>query len=306
MDVKETKFIDINDIKIINEGSRAFKTLSFAKDQEKSSNELCFFDKSKITNDYELFLQNGLEPNKSLNCSISMNINNPQPNQEYKMLLYAKENDKIISDPFEIIIKTNKDEDPMEQKEIQANAIYEEIKNQFSEHEDLINKDVIIETLLKNDLNKDVIINDINNKIKEKNTGKKKKKRKKRRKYKNKNQKEKNEKAEKVYEELNFDNVTLDKKEVLDYIKEKEFDIIEVQKWIDEKKPKINPPPGSGQEHEPNEVEEKVNQIYNELEETYGISGFFEEEVTKGKIRELKLDRILIKKWIEDTLIDGK
>ena len=48
------------------------------------------------------------EPNQSLPYTISMNINNPKPGQEYKAIIYAKENKDIISDPFEIIIKINK------------------------------------------------------------------------------------------------------------------------------------------------------------------------------------------------------
>ena len=49
----------------------------------------------------------------------------------------------------------------------QANQIYEEIKIQFPNHNNLINKDDIINKLIKNNLNKNEIINDINNKIKE-------------------------------------------------------------------------------------------------------------------------------------------
>ena len=79
-----------------------------------------------------------LKPNESLNCNISMTINNAQPGLKYNIILNAKENNEIISDPFEIIIKINKpQEDQMKQKQIQANQIYDEIKSQFLNHEDI-------------------------------------------------------------------------------------------------------------------------------------------------------------------------
>ena len=45
--------------------------------------------------------------------------------------------------------------------------------------------------------------------------------------------------------------------------------------------------------------DEKVNQIYNQLEAEYGISGFVEEEIAKNKIRELKYDYEQLYDWIE-------
>ena len=293
IEMKDANFININDIKIKNEGNRSAHKLFFVKNKEKSSNDFCFYGNSKATDEYKLSMPGELKPNESLNFNISMNINNPKPGQEYKAIINAKENDEIISDPFEIIIKINKPKeeiDPMKQKQNKANQIYEEIKNRFAAHEDLVNKDNIINKLMDNNLNKDEIINDINKAIKEK------------------EQKEINEKAEKVYNELNMDNVNLDKKEVLDYIKENQFNKEEVQNWIDSKKPKEEPQPQPNPAPNPanDDFEKKVDEIYKELEEEYGISGFIEEEAAKEKIRELKLDRAAINEWIENTLINGQ
>ena len=284
IEMKDAKFININDIKIKNVGNISAHKLFFIKNKEKSSNDFCFFGNSKETDEYELSMPGELKPNELLNCNLSMMINNAQPGQEYNITLNATENKEIISEPFEIIIKINKPkEDPIEQKQTQANKIYEEIKNQFLEHEDLVNKNEIINKLIQNDLNKDAIINEINNAIKEK------------------EQKEINSKAEKVYNELNMDNVNLDKNEVLNYIKEKQFNKEEVQKWIDEKKPK----PKQEKANPVNDkLEEEVNKIYQELEDDYAISGFIEEEAAKDEIRRLNLDREAINKWIENTLIN--
>ena len=51
--------------------------------------------------------------------------------------------------------------------------------------------------------------------------------------------------------------------------------------------------------------EELVDQLYQELEDEYGISGFISEKDAKDKIRELKYDREKINEWIENTLING-
>ena len=49
--------------------------------------------------------------------------------------------------------------------------------------------------------------------------------------------------------------------------------------------------------------DEKVNQIYNQLEAEYGISGFITEEIAKNKIRELKCDYEQLYDWIESKVM---
>ena len=51
--------------------------------------------------------------------------------------------------------------------------------------------------------------------------------------------------------------------------------------------------------------DEKVDKIYDDLEEEYGISGFIDEDAAKEKIRELEYDRERINQWIEEELING-
>ena len=116
IDVKESKFININDIKIINSGERIAKSLYFVIDKEKSSNELCFYGNLKETNKYDISLQNEFGPKKDNPCSLSLSINNPQPDKEYKMIIYVEEKGKKVSDDLQIVIKIKKAEDPMQQK----------------------------------------------------------------------------------------------------------------------------------------------------------------------------------------------
>ena len=328
IEMKDAKFININDIKIKNVGNISAHKLFFIKNKEKSSNDFCFYGNSKETDEYELSMPGELKQNESLNCNISMTINNPQPGQKYNIILNAKENNEIISDPFEIIIRINKpQEDPLKQKQTQANQIYEEIKNKFPNHNNLINKDEIINKLINNNLNKNEIINDINNKIKEI------------------TQKENEAKAEQIYNELNLNNINIDKNEIISIIKEKNFDKEEVQKWIDEKAKIQNKEKAqnlynnlkNGQNLDfskcPNEEailnkiielkfneneirnffkaagkeeeDPKVIEIFNELEDGYNLTSLKEKEEIIEKIKELKCDRDKIDKWVE-AVINGE
>ena len=266
-----------------------------------------------------------LKPNESLNCNISVTINNPQPEKEYKAIIYSKENNEIISEPFEIIIKINKPkEDPIEQKQIQANQIYEEIKEQFPNHNSLINKDEIINKLISNNLNRYEIINDINNKINEM------------------QQKEDEEKAEQIYDELNINNINIDKNEIISIIKEKNFDKEEIQKWLNEKakiqkkekaqnlynkirnEQNLDFSKCNNEEAILNKIIElkfneneirnffkageedpEVIEIFNELEDGYNITSLKKKEEVIAKIKELKCDRDKIDKWVE-AVINGE
>ena len=328
IEMKDAKFININDIKIKNVGNISAHKLFFIKNKEKSSNDFCFFGNSKATDEYELSMPGELKPNESLNCNISMAINNAQPGQKYNIILNAKENKEIISEPFEIIIRINKpQEDPLKQKQTQANQIYEEIKNKFPNHNNLINKDEIINKLINNNLNKNEIINDINNKIKEI------------------TQKENEAKAEQIYNELNLNNINIDKNEIISIIKEKNFDKEEVQKWLVEKAKIQNKQKAQNlynnlrneqnldfskcaneeailnkiielkfNENEirnffkvaRNEEEDpKVMEIFNELEDGYNLTSLKEKEEIIEKIKELKCDRDKINEWVE-AIISGE
>ena len=216
----------------------------------------------------------------------------------------------------------------------QANQIYEEIKIQFPNHNNLINKDDIINKLIKNNLNKNEIINDINNKIKEI------------------EQKEKEAKAEQIYDELNLNNINIDKNEVIEIIKNKNFDKEEIQKWIDEKAQKQNKEKAQNLYNNlrnaqnldfskcPNEeailnkiielkfneneirnffkkeddpYEKLVQKIFDQIEDEYNVTGFIEEEAAKDKIREIiennngdeEKSKQAAQDWITEELVNG-
>ena len=229
------------------------------------------------------------------------------------MLIYVKEkkDDEELSDPLEIIIKINKIEDPNEQRKKQANQIYEEIKKELLEYQDLMNKDKIINKLLSNNLNKEEIINYIiskKKKVPEKKLTD-------------------DEKAEKIFEELKFYNTNFNREEIIALIKEKNFQKEIVENWINEKISqeiydeliKLDNVDKTKIIKEKEEVLKKmvelqfdkeeielfyiIDKLYNELEDEYNISGFIDEEEAKNKIRELKCNKELLIEWISNNLI---
>ena len=48
-----------------------------------------------------------------------------------------------------------------------------------------------------------------------------------------------------------------------------------------------------------------IQRVYNELEDEYGISAFFDEEMTKEKIKELHYDKEAITYLVENVLLGG-
>ena len=336
LDTKSAKFFNIDNVKIVNIGVHSYKNLCFVKDRENSSEEINFWSTNKNNYIHELTMAGQFEPNDTGNFSISLGIDNPKPNQIYKIVIYVREkkSNKNLSEAFEINVEIKQDEDPMKQIQKKAEEIYEELKEEFHDYEKLINKNDIINQLLKNDLNKEEIKKSLNAKI----------------------QKIKeeldNERAEQTFKELEFygfdlgkeqmlnlikqqkfnkeylqnyinerisqqiyDNINnLDevdfsnnsKEEVLNKIKELNFNVDEIKEFYKKKKvdnPVVNPANEGGNG---NDDDEDVNNLYQELEDEYGISGFIDEEAAKAKIRELNCNRDQIVDWIENNLLNGE
>ena len=330
VDVKNSKFINIDNISIINVGFQSYKNLIFSKDMAKSSKEINFFGNYKNVGIYELTMTGPFEPNNNANFTISLSIENAKPNQTYKLVIYVKEkfSDKIISEPFEIYIRISQAEDPIEQKQKMAEQIFEELKIEFKEHENLIVKNEIINQLLTNNLDKEEIKNSLKEKIQQD------------------KEEQINQKAEQLYNEFNFYNCEFDKNGIITLIKKENLDKENVQNSINQmvaekiynklseleevdiknvnkddvlkkikdlnfnmnelkeakKKKKIEEPvvnPGR-------DDDEEVNKLYDELDEEYGISGFIEEDAAKQKIRDFELNRDKIIDWIENSLLSGE
>jgi len=336
-DVKEAKFLNIDNIRMTNEGIHSYKNLCFVKDEENSSEEINFLGHNKHTDIFELTMAGEFEPNSNANFNISVAINNPKPEQIYKMVIYVREknSNKNLSEPLEIIVKTKQAEDPIQQRQKRAEAIYEDLKNEFHDYENLVDKNEIINQLLENDLDKEAIKKSLNAKIQEI------------------KEKQNNEKSEQIFKELEFYGFNFGKEQMISLIKENNFNKENVQNYINERiseqiydnlsksddvdfknnskedvlnkikelnfnvdgikevykkgklvDPIVNPANEGGNEGG-NGDDEEVDKLYQELEDEYGISGFIEEEAAKAKIRELNCNRDQIVDWIENNLLNG-
>ena len=335
LDTKNAKFFNIDNVKIVNIGVHSYKNLCFVKDRENSSEEINFWSTNKNNYIHELTMAGQFEPNDTGNFNITLGIDNPKPNQIYKIVIYVREkkSNKNLSEAFEISVEI-KQEDPMKQIQKKAEEIYEELIEEFHDYEKLINKNDIINQLLNNDLNKEEIKKSLNSKIQKI------------------KEEQDNERAEQLYKELEFysfdfgkeqmlnlikqqnfnkeylqnyinervsqqiyDNINnLDevdfnnnsKEEVLNKIKELNFNVDEIKELYRKKKvdnPVVNPANEGGNG---NDDDEEVNNLYQELEDEYGISGFIDEEAAKAKIRELNCNRDQIVDWIENNLLNGE
>ena len=317
LDIKQAKYFNIDNIRITNIGEQSYENLCFYKDKANSSKDFGFFN-DKNFEFHELTLAGEFEPEESMNFNISLRIDNARSNQIYKMVIYVREKNsrKNLSDPFEICIRIINNDDPIQQRQNIVNKIYEEIRNEFKDYDYLLNKNEIINQLLENNLNKEEIKKSINDKIKQI--------------QKNKIEEEK---AEILYKELNIDNLNINKDEIIDLIKEKNFNKENIQNLINTKKCeqifdiliKSNEFDIKQQNKEKVfkkivelnfnideikkfyiEEEKIVNDLYKKINEDYDLPGFIDEKEAKQKFRELNCNKELIIEWIENELFMAK
>ena len=113
LDIKNSKFINIDDIKIINIGNKSYKNLIFVKDGDNSSNDINFFGDYKNSKIHGLTKTDKFNPNDTANFNISLSIDHPKQNEEYKMIIYVREKgkDENLSGSLEIYIKITQEYD---------------------------------------------------------------------------------------------------------------------------------------------------------------------------------------------------
>ena len=306
LDIKDAKFINIDNIRITNVGHEVYKNLNFVRDKNNSSNDIYFFSNSANSEEQELTMPGEFEHDDSHKFNTNLMIKYPKPNQTYKMIIYVREknDDENLSEPLEIIIKTNQIEDPIQQRQKQANQIYEKIKIEFLDYEYLIDKDEIINQLLDNNLNEGEIKKNIISKINEI------------------KEKQRNDEIEKIFKELEFYDMDFNKEVIINLIKEKNLEKEKVQNWIKEQKSEliydelnksddVDISKVSKEEVLKNIIklnfkideikklypifyseydEEKIKEIIDYLEDIYGVLGKIGEDKLRKKIIELKMD----------------
>jgi len=275
INIKDSTYFFINDIKILNTTNKSYEKLCFIKDEENSSNEITFFNNSKKINKYELKINDELEPNNSIKINIPLDITNAQYGHIYKMRIYIIEQDRYISSPFDITITINKKVENKEEIKKDFNKKYndkeiisekaEKIYNELNLKNTNNDKKEIISIIIENNFNKEndqkFIIEQLKNR------------------------------ARNLYiefrnsSELDFSKYS--EEEIINKIIELNFDSKNIKKFfiIDEN-------------------EKMVNEIYTEFERDYEVSSFIDEEIIKNKIRELNFDKNKINEWIETFLIN--
>lgn len=351
IDENEAKFINSPEIEIENIGKKTYKKLYFIRDESKSSKDFIFMENSKNYNIHQLSFEKDFTPESKGSHQIDLRINNPKQNNPYTLIIFVKEDPKKgkISGPLKIIIKIKGKEqvsskvvvknEEIEQKKIleeKAKSLYQEYNNKFdllliSSQEEVINK--LIE--YKNDTNQ--IDNWIKNKFDEKdknlyielnlsnicdeNEAKEKFKEYKYDKnkindwIKQKNEEKNNKKAEDIYIKLNTAlnfSEKINKNEVLEKIKNLEFNEEEIGKWLKEQiqeEPQQNDAQGEadqGNQGEPGgdggDEDPRLQELVDKFDEEYNILTIIDEDEFKKVIIKLNYDEQNIRKYIEKKL----
>ena len=323
LDIKKSKFFTIDNIIIKNTGNNSYRNLCYVIDEVNSDKDIKFFGNDRQINMTEITMNGDFEHNDELKSSITLTIKNPEVDKEYKLIIQVKEKNKnkILSHPLEIYIKLKQYEDPIQQKQNKAILIYEELRKGYPGNEDLINKDEIIDKYMNDTFNKDEFKKSIDEKIKEK------------------EEKQNEERAESIYNKLNIDNIDINKNEIMSFIKQQNFDEEKVKNLIENKKlekaekiynelSQLNdvklPEKDQAmkkiieQNYDVNVIKElyknnnadqkedpRVDEIYAEVDNDYGVSSFMDENVVKAKIKELNYDKEKVKEWVEEALLNN-
>ena len=315
LDKKKAGYIPIEKIKIKNISKKSFKSLTFFLDKEKSFKDFHFF--GNLEDEYQCqdlsIVGAILPPGEIQEFDSVLSIKNPEPGKCYKMYIYVVDDKKNkLSKNFEIIVKIKKpkdEEDPKKIMEKKINQIYEELINEINNLENIVN------------------INNLKDKIKEKNCDK--------------NavkswilEKIKKTKAENIYNELIKSIETeITKNEIIEKIINENKNLEEIKEWVKEQN-KIKEQEKAEliyeeiskeinlDDKDKNEVlnkiielkfdKEQIKEFYNknvdelaekmyeELDEEYNVSGYFDEDEVKEKIKEYNYDREKIIKWTEE------
>ena len=156
---------------------------------------------------------------------------------------------------------------------------------------------------------------------------------------KEKEEKQNEERAESIYNKLNIDNIDINKNEIISFIKQQNFDEEKVKNLIENKKlekaekiynelSQLNdvklPEKDQAmkkiieQNYDVNVIKElyknnnadqkedpRVDEIYAEVDNDYGVSSFMDENVVKAKIKELNYDKEKVKEWVEEALLNN-
>ena len=277
--VNSCKFITIDNIKVKNIGRQAFKNLYFVKDEKESSEDIIFVGNDKSNKIHKLSLDGEFNPSEETNHSFNLKINYPKVNYNYNLFIYVreKENGPNLSNSLKIVINVKEsDEDRIKkEQEEEEKKKQEELKKQEEERKKQ-------EELKKKQ---------------EEEERKKQEELKKRQEEEKRKQEEEQKKIDSLFDKLNEEfNSKLQKEEIVQKIKEYDFDEEKIKEYIKKKIGDNNNIDYQGLN------KDEVENLYNELDQEFNLSSIMNKEEVIAKIIELKCDRDSLNDWIFEKL----
>ena len=133
IELKECKFFNLEGIIVENCGDKAFKNLFFVNESQ-DKNVVILGNKKSA---HKLSLDGVFEPNQKGNHTMSLKIEDPKPNSQYKLCLYVREktDGPNLSKPLYLTIKVKESEEDIRKKEEERRKNEEE-ENRRKEEED--------------------------------------------------------------------------------------------------------------------------------------------------------------------------
>ena len=277
------KFITIDNIKVKNIGSQPLKSLLFVKDEKESSEDIIFVGNDKSNKSHKLSLDGEFNPSEETNHSFNLKINYPKVNYNYNLYIYAreKENGPNLSNALKIVInvKESEEERIRREQEEEEKKKQQELKRQQEEEERKKQEE------LKKKQEEE--------KRKQEEELKRKKEEEERRQKEEAEQKKINSLFDKLNEE--FDS-KLQKEEIVQKIKEYDFDEEKIKEYIKKKIGDNNNIDYQGLN------KDEVEKLYDELDQEFNLSSIMNKEEVIAKIIELKCDRDSLNDWIFEKL----
>ena len=311
---EKAKYLEVSGIEIENIGNETYKKLFFIKDEDKSSNDICFYGNSEKRNIQQLSLNGDFEPEKKEKYTIILQIKDAKPNQTYCLIIYAKEDPKkgIISKSFKINVKI-KGEEGNSQKPIvdkkDSNADEERIKLEAALKEKELKEKKELEEKKKleekdNNLYKELNMNEVCDINEAKNIFKD---------YEYDQEKIKNwikekkdekvkSKAEEKYKQISASNniEKIDKDDLIAKIINLNFDENAINEWIKERiKPEIKPQPPNP---DPSPNDPRLDEMVAKFDDEYNILTIIDDDEFKAEIINLSYDESKIREYIEKKL----
>ena len=337
---KKAGSFEIENIIIENIGNKEYKSLCFVEDENQSSKDINFSENSKNIKVHKLSLDGPFTQNKKESHTFNVHISNPNPNQMYTLCIYVKENEngKNLSKPLKINVKIKDEpkEDPQKILEENAKKLLAILEKQYENQYNLsilCPKEELLKKIIEQNNNKNSINEWIEKEFEKKADelfgelkledfcDEREAKAKiyelkfdKQQIIKWKKELEEN-KIEILYKELNDKlNISekISKNEVLDIIKENNFEKEGIIKLINSKMDRIisveitnikdDPKKPDPKPVNPSPDDKRVEELMLLFDEEYNILNIIDEDEFRQKIIELNREEDKIREWIVERL----